>query len=137
MARCRVGWRPHHHRHCAHHEPGHVRYGPLRRARQGRRLTNLDVHDIICKIGECVVAGGVRRSAMISLSDLDDDQMRDAKKGAFWQMEGQRSMANNSAVYETKPSATFSESRVSGDCGIPLTASAPAARGAITRSFGQ
>ena len=74
-------------------------------ARQGRRLTTLDVHDIICQIGLIVVAGGVRRSALISLSSLDDNYMRDAKKGAFWQTEGQRSMANNSGVYETKPSA--------------------------------
>lgn len=74
-------------------------------ARQGRRLTTLDLHDIICQIGLIVVAGGVRRSALISLSSLDDLAMRDAKKGTFWQTEGQRSMANNSAVYETKPTA--------------------------------
>ncbi len=75
-------------------------------ARQGRRLTPLNLHDIICQIGLIVVAGGVRRSALISLSSLDDAEMRDAKNGAFWQTEGQRSMANNSAVYEAKPSAT-------------------------------
>ncbi len=74
-------------------------------ARQGRRLTTLDLHDIICQIGLIVVAGGVRRSALISLSAFDDTEMRDAKKGAFWQTDGQRSMANNSAVYEAKPSA--------------------------------
>jgi len=73
--------------------------------RQGRRLTTLDLHDIICQIGLIVVAGGVRRSALISLSALDDNAMRDSKKGAFWQTEGQRSMANNSAVYEVKPTA--------------------------------
>jgi ribonucleoside-triphosphate reductase len=73
-------------------------------ARQGRRLRNIDAHDIICKIGECVVAGGVRRSAMISLSDLDDDMVRDAKKGEFWNTNPQRSIANNSAVYSEKPS---------------------------------
>ncbi len=72
--------------------------------RQGRRLTNLDAHDIICKIGECVVAGGVRRSAMISLSDLDDEAIRDSKKGQFYNTEAQRMLANNSAVYNTKPS---------------------------------
>lgn len=72
--------------------------------RQGRRLANLDLHDIICKIGEIVVSGGVRRSAMISLSDLDDSEMRDAKKGAFYQTEPQRSLANNSSVYTEKPS---------------------------------
>lgn len=74
-------------------------------ARQGRRLTTLDLHDIICQIGLIVVAGGVRRSALISLSNLDDAEMRDAKKGTFWQTDGQRSMANNSAVYEHKPTA--------------------------------
>ncbi|HEY4489419.1 MAG TPA: ATP cone domain-containing protein [Candidatus Paceibacterota bacterium] len=73
-------------------------------ARQGRRLRNIDAHDLICKIGECVVAGGVRRSAMISLSDLDDDQVRDAKKGQFWMSNPQRSIANNSAVYTERPS---------------------------------
>lgn len=74
--------------------------------RQGRRLSTLDLHDLICQIGLIVVAGGVRRSALISLSALDDKAMRDSKKGAFWQTEGQRSMANNSAVYEVKPTAT-------------------------------
>lgn len=74
--------------------------------RQGRHLTNLDAHDIICKIGECVVAGGVRRSAMISLSDLDDEAIRDSKKGQFYLNEGQRMLANNSAVYLTKPETT-------------------------------
>ena len=74
--------------------------------KQGRRLSNIDVHDIICKIGEVVMAGGVRRSALISLSDLDDADMRDAKKGQFYLVEGQRSMANNSAVYNEKPSAS-------------------------------
>lgn len=72
--------------------------------RQGRRLTNIDAHDILCKIGEVVVSGGVRRSAMISLSDLDDIAMRDAKQGQFYYTHPQRSIANNSAVYEEKPS---------------------------------
>ena len=71
--------------------------------RQGRRLRNIDAHDIICKIGECVVAGGVRRTAMISLSDLDDVEIRDAKKGQFFLTDPYRSVANNSAVYESKP----------------------------------
>lgn len=71
--------------------------------RQGRRLRNIDAHDIICKIGECVVAGGVRRSAMISLSDLDDEQVRDAKKGQFYMTDPHRAIANNSAVYHYKP----------------------------------
>ncbi|MEI6022457.1 MAG: ATP cone domain-containing protein [bacterium] len=79
-------------------------------ARQGRRLSNIDLHDIICQIGLIVVAGGVRRSALISLSDLDDEQMRKSKQGQFWVENGQRSMANNSAVYLQKPSTeTFLE----------------------------
>ncbi|MCX6790344.1 MAG: ATP cone domain-containing protein [Candidatus Kaiserbacteria bacterium] len=75
-------------------------------ARAGRRLRTIDVHDIICKIGECVVAGGVRRTAMISLSDLDDVEMRDAKKGQFYMTDPHRSVANNSAVYEVQPTNT-------------------------------
>lgn len=75
-------------------------------ARQGRRLTNIDVHDIICKIGEAIVSGGVRRTAMISLSDLDDGDMRDAKTGAFYMTHPHRSLANNSAVYTEKPSGS-------------------------------
>lgn len=75
-------------------------------ARQGRRLRTIDVHDIICKIGECVVAGGVRRTAMISLSDLDDAELRDAKKGQFFLTDPHRSVSNNSAVYELKPNNT-------------------------------
>ncbi|MFA6273448.1 MAG: ATP cone domain-containing protein [Candidatus Paceibacterota bacterium] len=71
--------------------------------RQGKRLTTLDVHDIICMIGDCVVAGGVRRSAMISLSDFDDKEIRDSKKGQFYLTDPQRSLANNSAVYTQKP----------------------------------
>jgi hypothetical protein len=74
--------------------------------RQGRHLRNIDAHDIICKIGECVVSGGVRRSALISLSDLDDQDMRDAKNGQFWVNEGQRMLSNNSAVYNVKPTET-------------------------------
>lgn len=74
--------------------------------RQGRRLNTLDVHDIICKIGEVVVMGGVRRSALISLSDLDDVEMRHAKDGAFYISHPQRAMANNSAIYNEKPTVT-------------------------------
>ncbi len=74
-------------------------------SRQGRRLSNLDVHDIVCKIGEIVVAGGVRRSALISLSDLDDGEMRSAKQGQFFLSDPQRAMANNSAVYNDQPTA--------------------------------
>jgi ribonucleoside-diphosphate reductase alpha chain len=73
------------------------------KSRQGQKLRPIDVHDIICKIGDVVVSGGVRRSSEISLSDLKDEDMRGAKTGAFYVTEPQRSMANNSAVYATKP----------------------------------
>lgn len=73
--------------------------------RAGSRLTSTDVYDIICYIGRIVVTGGVRRSAMISLSDLSDNEIRDAKVGNFWLTNPQRSMANNSAVYLKKPSS--------------------------------
>jgi len=69
----------------------------------GRRLYPIEVHDICCKIGEVVVVGGVRRSALISLSNLNDDQMRHAKVGDWWNTATQRSMANNSATYKHKP----------------------------------
>jgi ribonucleoside-triphosphate reductase (thioredoxin) len=69
----------------------------------GRRLSSLECHDLLCKIGEVVVVGGVRRSAMISLSDLEDDKMRHAKAGAWWEQNGQRALANNSATYLRKP----------------------------------
>ena len=69
----------------------------------GRKLTSIECHDIMCKIGEVVVVGGVRRSAMISLSNLSDDRMRNAKSGAWWEANVQRSLANNSAVYNEKP----------------------------------
>lgn len=69
----------------------------------GRKLTTLECHDLVCKVADIVVSGGVRRSALISLSDLNDDHLRHAKSGK-WEMEnGQRFLANNSAVYETKP----------------------------------
>jgi len=74
--------------------------------KQGRRLSNINLHDIICKIGEVVVSGGVRRSALISLSDLDDHDMRHAKDGQFYLTDPERMMANNSAVYWQKPSNT-------------------------------
>ena len=73
------------------------------RTAAGRKLTSLECHDILCKIGEVVVVGGVRRSAMISLSDLEDDRMRSAKSGNWWEQNGQRALANNSATYTTKP----------------------------------
>jgi ribonucleoside-diphosphate reductase alpha chain len=69
----------------------------------GRKLNSLECHDIMCKIGEVVVVGGVRRSAMISLSDLSDDRMRHAKAGQWWEREGQRALANNSACYNERP----------------------------------
>jgi ribonucleoside-diphosphate reductase alpha chain len=69
----------------------------------GRKLTSLECHDILCKIGEVVVVGGVRRSAMISLSDLEDDRMRSAKSGNWWEHNAQRALANNSASYISKP----------------------------------
>lgn len=69
----------------------------------GRKLNSLECHDIMCKIGDVVVVGGVRRSAMISLSNLSDDRMRTAKSGAWWEKEGQRGLANNSVCYTEKP----------------------------------
>lgn len=69
----------------------------------GRRLTTLECHDIVCKIAEIVVVGGVRRSALISLSDLNDDRMRSAKSGAWWEDNIQRALANNSFVAKEKP----------------------------------
>lgn len=65
----------------------------------GRRLTTLECHDLMCKIADIVVVGGVRRSAMISLSDVTDDRLRGAKTGAWWEASGHRRLANNSAVY--------------------------------------
>lgn len=70
---------------------------------RGRKLTSLECHDIMCKIADVVVVGGVRRSAMISLSDLEDTKMRAAKRGEWWSDEGQRGLANNSAVYVGRP----------------------------------
>jgi ribonucleoside-triphosphate reductase len=70
---------------------------------KGRRLYPIECHDIMCKIGEVVVVGGVRRSALISLSNLNDDQMAHAKSGQWWENEGQRALANNSVAYKQKP----------------------------------
>ena len=69
----------------------------------GRKLSPLECHDLLCKVGEIIVVGGVRRSAMISLSDLGDPQVRDAKSGAWWEHYGHRALANNSACYDSKP----------------------------------
>ena len=69
----------------------------------GRHLSSIEVHDIMCKIGDIVVVGGVRRSAFISLSDLEDSRMRDAKSGNWWQTSPHRRLSNNSAVYNEMP----------------------------------
>jgi ribonucleoside-diphosphate reductase alpha chain len=69
----------------------------------GRKLNSIECHDIMCKIGEVVVVGGVRRSAMISLSNLSDGRMAKAKSGSWWENEGQRALANNSVAYTDKP----------------------------------
>jgi ribonucleoside-triphosphate reductase (thioredoxin) len=71
----------------------------------GRKLSSIEAHDLMCKIGEVVVVGGVRRSAMISLSNLSDDRMRHAKSGNWWENNGQRALANNSVSYTEKPDA--------------------------------
>jgi ribonucleoside-diphosphate reductase alpha chain len=76
----------------------------------GRKLTSIECHDIVCKIAEIVVVGGVRRSALISLSNLTDERMRDAKSGAWWEANPQRALANNSVAYKEKPEiGTFME----------------------------
>ena len=73
---------------------------------KGRKLSSLECHDIMCKVGEVVVSGGVRRSAMISLSNLSDDRMRHAKTGEFYKTQPQRQMSNNSVAYTEKPDMT-------------------------------
>jgi ribonucleoside-diphosphate reductase alpha chain len=70
---------------------------------KGRKLSSIECHDIVCKIAEVVVVGGVRRSALISLSNVSDDRMRAAKSGQWWNTEPQRALANNSACYTEKP----------------------------------
>lgn len=70
----------------------------------GRKLTSIECHDLMCKVGDVVVVGGVRRSALISQSDLHDYEMSKAKSGAWWETYGHRRLANNSAVYYKKPS---------------------------------
>lgn len=91
----------------------------------GRKLHSIEVHDLMCMIGEIVVVGGVRRSALISLSNLTDRRMREAKMGQWWTDNSQRSLANNSIAYTEKPDAeTFMEEWValvkskSGERGI-------------------
>lgn len=73
----------------------------------GRRLTDLECHDLICKVAEIVVVGGVRRSALISLSSPTSDRMQGAKSGAWYNGNGQRALANNSACYDSKPDFHF------------------------------
>ena len=70
---------------------------------QGRKLSSIECHDLMCKVGEVVVVGGVRRSAMISLSNLSEDRMRHAKSGDWWTNNPQRALANNSVAYTEKP----------------------------------
>ena len=70
---------------------------------KGRKLTSIECHDIVCKVADIVVVGGVRRSALISLSNLSDQRMAKAKSGDWWRTEGQRALANNSVAYTEKP----------------------------------
>ncbi|QBQ72513.1 adenosylcobalamin-dependent ribonucleoside-triphosphate reductase [Roseobacter phage CRP-2] len=70
---------------------------------QGRKLSSIECHDLMCFIGQIVVVGGVRRSAMISLSNLSDDRMRHAKSGQWWETAAHRALANNSVAYTEKP----------------------------------
>ena len=94
----------------------------------GRKLTPMEVHDIICKIAEVVVVGGVRRSALISLSDLGDPEIRDCKSGRWWETASWRALANNSAAYDSKPAIT-----VFMDEWIALTKSGSGERGVYNR----
>ena len=69
----------------------------------GRKLSSIECHDLVCKVAEIVVVGGVRRSALLSLSNVSDDRMRTAKSGQWWIESGQRALANNSAAYTERP----------------------------------
>jgi len=73
------------------------------RKAEGRKLTSLECHDVVCKVADIVVVGGVRRSALISLSNLSDGRMAKAKSGAWWENDGHRRLANNSVAYTEKP----------------------------------
>lgn len=75
----------------------------LFRKAKGRKLSSIECHDLVCKIADIVVVGGVRRSALISLSNLTDERMRNAKSGAWWENESQRALANNSVAYTEHP----------------------------------
>jgi len=70
---------------------------------RGRKMTSIECHDVVCKIADIVVVGGVRRSALISLSNLSDNRMAKAKTGAWWEVDGHRRLANNSVAYTEKP----------------------------------
>ena len=70
---------------------------------KGRKLSSIECHDLVCKIADIVVVGGVRRSALISLSNLTDERMRNAKSGAWWEADPQRALANNSVAYTELP----------------------------------
>lgn len=70
---------------------------------KGRKLSSVECHDLVCKVADIVVVGGVRRSALISLSNLTDERMRNAKNGQWWESEPQRALANNSVAYTEKP----------------------------------
>ena len=72
-------------------------------AAKGRKLTSIECHDVVCKVADIVVVGGVRRSALISLSNLSDGRMAKAKSGAWWENDGHRRLANNSVAYTEKP----------------------------------
>ncbi len=99
---------------------------------RGRKLTSIEVHDIMCKIGEVVVVGGVRRSALISLSNLTDRRMREAKSGQWWNGNPQRALANNSVAYTEKPDVeTFLEEWLS------LVKSKSGERGIFNRNAAQ
>tara|TARA_R100000700_G_scaffold41284_1_gene61376 strand:+ start:23160 stop:25058 length:1899 start_codon:yes stop_codon:yes gene_type:complete len=75
----------------------------LFKANAGRKLSSYDCHNLMCKVGEVVVSGGVRRSAMISLSNLSDQRMRHAKSGKWWETAPQMALSNNSVAYTDKP----------------------------------
>jgi ribonucleoside-triphosphate reductase (thioredoxin) len=79
----------------------------LFKAAHGRKLTSLECHDLVCKTAEVVVVGGVRRSALISLSNLSDDRLRGAKSGSWYNLYGHRALSNNSAVYTAKPDVSI------------------------------
>lgn len=95
---------------------------------QGRKLEPLEAHEIMCKVGAVVVVGGVRRSALISLSDLSEYAIRDAKTGAFWETKPHLTLANNSAIYDEKPSRELFDSEWNA-----LVASGSGERGIFNR----